>query len=356
MGIFYGKEPMKAEQNKLSDEIEIRDQSGDPFTAVWNWMLDRSDLTGMEKLVWIALKSYAGCREIRPSVQTVARRASVGIRTVQRTFDVLSRKGLIRVERRSRPDGGYATNRYILLPSSRETRKGGVGVTVAPTPDVSVTPAPDAIMTPPQVSQRHQEKIILIKDKTTTHLLPEKRSDGGDPQAVAQSEQSDGSKNNTAVVVVDEIKKLISDTPFRAFNELSLRTFIKKYGHKYVFDTLDMIIETYKQLGKPITNPGAILSIGLMRGVTSPSDYVPYHERIEKERKVKEMAEQNRVTESEKKKADEEAYNIKAAEFDALPEEDREPWLNRARATMHPLTRTSKIAVRSGAISLFRGG
>ena len=159
---------MKAEQKSHSDEIEIRDQSGDAFTAVWNWMLDRSDLTGTEKLVWIALKSYAGCREIRPSVQTVARRASVGIRTVQRTFEVLSSKGLIRVERRTRPDGGFATNRYILLPSSRETKSRGVGVTVAPTPGVMMTPAPGDILAPPQVSQWHQENIKLIKDKTTT--------------------------------------------------------------------------------------------------------------------------------------------------------------------------------------------
>jgi hypothetical protein len=136
----------------------------------------------------------------------------------------------------------------------------------------------------------------------------------------------------TTTVVVDEIKKLIINTPFRTVNEQSLRTFAKKYGVKHVFDSLDMLIETYKQIAKPVKNPGAILSIGLMRGVTPPPDYVPYHERIEKEKKAKESADQRRIAAETERKAEDEAYNRRAEQFDALPEKDREMWLNRARS------------------------
>ena len=189
-----------------------------------------------------------------------------------------------------------------------------------------------------------------------TPLLPEKRSERSIPQAVAQSDQSDGSKKDATVVVVDEIKKLIIDTPFQTVNEQSLRMFIQKYGFKYIFDTLDILIETYKQSGKPVKNPGAILSIGLMRGVTPPSDYIPYHERIEKEKKAKETAEQRRIAAEAIRKAEEDTYNRRAEQFDALPEKDREMWLSRAKSALQSVLRTSKHAVRSKAIELSSRG
>jgi hypothetical protein len=168
---------------KTDDKIEIRDQSGDPFTAVWNWLLDCRGLSGTEKLVWIALKSYAGYREIRPSVQTVARRAGVSIRTVQRTIIALTTKSLLRVERRSRPDGGFAANRYILLSPPRphyKTADEGRHQRVTSSPGVMTTPAPDDIVSPPQVSRWHQEKIKIIKNKKTTPLTPLKTESGTD--------------------------------------------------------------------------------------------------------------------------------------------------------------------------------
>jgi hypothetical protein len=131
--------------------------------------------------------------------------------------------------------------------------------------------------------------------------------------------------------------------------------FIQKYGFKYVFDTLDILIETYKQIGKPVKNPGAILSIGLMRGVTPPSDYVPYHERIEKAKKAKETAEQRRIAAETKRKAEEEAYSRKAEQFDTLRRKTGK-WLNRAKAALSSVLRTSKYAVRSTAIELCSRG
>jgi len=79
-------------------------------------------------------------------------------------------------------------------------------------------------------------------------------------------------------------------------------------------------------------------------------------ERIERERKAGEEAEIKRIAAQEKAKAEEDAYRKKSEEFDALPEEERNQWLEKARATMHSNLGNAKIATRSIAISLFRGG
>ena len=349
-------------EKNMEGEIEIRDQSGDPFTAVWNWMLERKDLTGTEKLVWIALKSYAGCPEIRPGVQTVARRAGVSIRTAQRCFEVLKKKALIRIECRTRPDGGNATNRYILLPSPR--RSGTVvGATVTSTPRCHGDTPPGVNMAPPQVSQCHPKeyKKLIIQNTSTTALTPLQSKKT--PAVVLMPKDPDRPSSpsrptqvSTAGFDIDDVNKLINGTAFQKISEQALRMFIKKFGPKSVFESLDKLIVIYKRNGRPVKDPVAVLTIALLKGIIPPSDYVPYHERIEKERKTKEMAEQKRNAASRQKKVAEDAYNNKAAEFEALPEKDREKLLNQARLTMHPSLRTSKIAARSIAMSLFRGG
>ena len=61
-----------------------------------------------------------------------------------------------------------------------------------------------------------------------------------------------------------------------------MRRLTVKYGCNYVFDSLDMLIATYRQTEKSVNNPVAILVSGLSKGVIPPLDYVPYHERTEK--------------------------------------------------------------------------
>jgi hypothetical protein len=311
------------------EEIEISDQSGEPFTAVWNWLLDSQGLTGTEKLVWIALKSYAGCREIRPSVKTLSRRAGVSTRTAQRTIDALSRKNLLRVERRSRPDGGDATNRYILLPFPKR-KGGGPGDTVTPSPGCHGDTPPGGGTSAPRMTPCHpKENIKLIKDKKTT---------------------------GEVVVDLDSIRKLVIGSPFRKISDPSLKMFIRQYGAEHLFDSLDRLIETYKLTGKKVADPMGILAVGMLRGITTPEGYLPYWERIEKNKAKKEAAERKRSEEILKRKAEQEEYLRMTALFDALPAQERDAWLERARAEMPGALRDSRYAVRSKAIELFRGG
>ncbi len=350
------------QQQGHNEEIEIRDQSGDPFTAVWNWLLDRTDMGGTEKLVWIALKSFAGFREIRPSVKAVARRASVSVRTVQRSFDVLTKKGFLRVERRSRPDGGDAANRYILLAFPPRTWKEGAGDTVTPAPRCHDDTPSGASLSSPPVTQCHpKENIELIKDKTTTSLTPllpeqrpvEKVSSG---QNFLTEPPDNSPKAPEPVVFVDDIKKLVIGTQFQKLTDQVMLNVTKRFGCKHVFDTLDVLVSIYKKSGKLVKDPVAVLITSLSKGVAPPCDYVPYHERIEKERKAREDAEKGRIAARNKIKAEEDAYRKKSEEFDALPEEERNQWLEKARATMHANLGNTKVAARNIAISLFRGG
>jgi hypothetical protein len=361
MGIFYEVEMMKAEQINISDEIEIRDQSGDPFTAVWNWMLERSDLTGTEKLVWIALKSYAGCPEIRPGVQTVARRAGVSIRTAQRCFEVLKKKALIRIEGRTRPDGGNATNRYILLPSPRKS--GTVAAAVTSSPRCHGDTPPGVNMAPPQVSQCHPKENIklIIKKTSTTPVAPQKpqKAPAVDPTPKGPDRPSSPSRPAqaaAAVFNVDDVKKLINGTAFHKISEQALQMFIKKFGSKCVFDSLDMLIVNYKRNDRPVKDPVAVLTIALLKGIFPPTDYVPYHERMENERKAKEAAELRRTAEINRRKDEEDAHRRMVERFESLPEQDREMLLNQARSTVAPVLRNFKHAVRSKAIELCSRG
>jgi hypothetical protein len=93
-----------------------------------------------------------------------------------------------------------------------------------------------------------------------------------------------------------------------------------------------------------------------MRGVTPPSEYVPYPERIEKAKKAKETAEQRKIAAETIRKAEDEAYNRRAEQFDALPEKDQEMWLHSAKAALPPVLRTRKYAIRSKAIELCSRG
>ena len=315
-------------RNRFDGEIEIRDQSGEAFTAVWNWLLESRDLTGTEKLVWIALKSYAGCSEIRPSLKTLSRRASVSRRTVQRTIDTLSKMNLLRVEPRSRPDGGDATNRYILLPFPKQ-KGGGPGDMVTPSPGCHGDTPPGVGMSPPRMTPCHpKENIKQIKDKKTT---------------------------GEVVVNLDSIKKLMIGSPFRKLSDPSLKMFIRQYGAEQLFNSLDRLIETYKITGKKVGDPMGVLAVGMLRGITTPEGYLPYWERIEKEKAAREAAERKRNEEIQKRKAEQEEYSRMIALFDALSEQERDAWLERARAEM-PALRDSKYAVKSKAIELFRGG
>ena len=286
------------------------------FTVVENWLFDRGDLGASDKLIYIVLKSWANCERIWPSHKTIARKAAVSVATVKRTLTCLMAKRLLVVE--SGKGNGGCNIYHLCGPGGKKGIPRGVA---------------------------HQELSPLAHPEVP-----------GSSQRATTNTSIKRQDITTTVVVVDDIKNLAKGTPFQRIDEQSLSKFTTKYGRKYVFDSLDMLIATYKQSEKPINNPVAILVSGLSKGVIPPFGYVPYHERVEKERKAKEVAELSQRADAEKKKAEEESYNKKLQQFDALPHPEQEKWLRRALAELSPVLRGSKRAIRSMAIELCHKG
>jgi hypothetical protein len=282
------------------------------FTVVENWLFDRGDLGAGDKLIYIVLKSWANCERIWPSHKTIARKASVSVATVKRTLTCLMTKKLLVVE--SGKGNGGCNIYHLCGPGGKEGISKGVVHRELP---------PLAHPELPGSSQRATTNTSIKRQDTTT-----------------------------TVVVVDDIKNLVKGTPFQRVDEQSLRKFATKYGCKYVFDSLDMLIATYRQSEKPVNNPVAILASGLSKGVIPPLGYVPYHERARNERKAKEASEVRQKADAENRKAEEEAFNKKIEQFDALPQPEQEKWLQRALAELSPILRGSKKAVRGMAIEL----
>ena len=289
------------------------------FTVVGNWLFDRADLGAGDKLIYIVLKSWANCENIWPSHKTIARKASVSVATVKRSLTCLMAKRLLVVESGK---GSGGCNIYHLCGPGREK---GIprGVAHRELPPVAHPELPGS-------SQRTTTNTSIKRQDTTT--------------------------TTTTVVDVDDIKNLVKSTPFQKVDEQSLKRFTTKYGCKYVFDSLDMLIATYRQSEKPINNPVAILVSSLSKGVIPPLGHVPYHERAEKERKAKAVAELRQRTDAEKRKAEEEAFNKKLEQFDSLPHPEQEKWLQRALAELSPVLKGSKKAIRSMAIELCSNG
>ncbi len=282
------------------------------FTVVENWLFDLGDLSAGDKLIYIVLKSWANCERIWPSHKTIARKASVSVATVKRTLACLMGKKLLVVE--SGKGNGGCNIYHLCGPGGEKSLPRGVAHRELP---------PLAHPELPGSSQRATTNTSIKRQNTTT-----------------------------TVVVVDDIINLVKGTPFQKVDEQSLRKFAAKYSCNYVFDSLDMLIATYRQSEKPVNNPVAILASRLSKGVIPPFGYVPYHERAENERKAKEAAELRQRAETEKRKAEEEAFNNKIEQFNALPQQEQEKWLQRALAELSPVLRGSKKAVRGMAIEL----
>lgn len=285
------------------------------FTVVENWLFDRGDLGVGDKLIYIVLKSWANCERIWPSHKTIARKASVSVATVKRTLIYLMAKKLLVVE--SGKGNGGCNIYHLCGPGGEKSIPRGVAHRELP---------PVAHPELPGSSQRATTKTSLKRQDTTT------------------------------TVVVDHIKNLVKSTPFQSVDEQSLRKFTTKYGCNNVFDSLDMLIATYRQSEKPVNNPVAILASGLSKGVIPPLGFVPYHERAENERKAKAAAELRQRANAEWRKAEEEAFNKKIEQFDALPHPEQEKWLKRAFAELSPVLRGSKKAIRGMAIELCSKG
>ena len=95
----------------MTEEIEIRDRRNGQWAWVNNSVIADPHLTPAEKVTYMALATFAGYQEIKPSVPDLATRCSVSIRTVRMAIKRLEEVGYLQVDRRN----DYSPSKYSLL-------------------------------------------------------------------------------------------------------------------------------------------------------------------------------------------------------------------------------------------------
>lgn len=104
------------------------------FAIVPTYWLETESLTPADRMVLVALSSFADeggyCW---PSVASLARRSGSSERTVQYSLKRLAELGAIRIEERTREEGGQTSNAYWLLgfdkePGVQPLHRGGAAI------------------------------------------------------------------------------------------------------------------------------------------------------------------------------------------------------------------------------------
>ena len=85
------------------------------WTAMPNWMLRDSTLSGNAKLVYLSISSRIGLPNNNPSHATIAVDASCSVATVKRALVELRDRGMIAWEPRNDGKGGQLSNNYRIL-------------------------------------------------------------------------------------------------------------------------------------------------------------------------------------------------------------------------------------------------
>jgi hypothetical protein len=324
---------MNANNDNTNASIEISDQSGESFTAVWNWFLDREDLSNNEKMIWIALKSYAGYQEIRPSIMSISKRASVSVRTTQRTLSSLAEKQIIHVDPRADVKGCPLPNRYTLLPLKQQvlTKKDKAGgwCQADTTPGVNLTPDID--------------RFYITKLNTTT--TPRKNE-----SATGQAGGDAGPEHGRR----DSIKQNLEATILAAADIGSIMRAAKKFNRTgddiaLIIDVLD---QQYRKSHRSIDDPTGLVVAALRDGITPPENYVSksQREKLSLERQI--SAKQKADNEQLVREAEDAVYKTAEAEFDSLSDDRREEIFSQARAKLPLTLRESKRALKTFAIQM----
>ena len=84
----------------------------------------KQSLSPVELKIYSCLASHAGANgQCYPSRKQIAQECHVSITTVYRTIYQLKRKGVLRIDTQTRPNGGTRQNLYTLLPLSEQEQE-----------------------------------------------------------------------------------------------------------------------------------------------------------------------------------------------------------------------------------------
>lgn len=102
-------------------EVTAKKSPRDGFTMVWNAFLDNEELNQYEKLVFIAIKSFADNKTNKafPSLTTISRVTGTSISQVRRSIAHMEELGILTIEHRRSKELGNMKNLYTLRDSKQ---------------------------------------------------------------------------------------------------------------------------------------------------------------------------------------------------------------------------------------------
>lgn len=95
--------------------FRVEDKRAKNFTIVENEVIDSSELTPAEKMVYITLCRFAYHDKCHPSTATIAELAGISRRAVFRAINKLCELGLIEKRRRKTKESGNTSNVYTIV-------------------------------------------------------------------------------------------------------------------------------------------------------------------------------------------------------------------------------------------------
>lgn len=177
------------------NKIKLEDKRIKNFTMVENEVIDSSDLSSTEKLVYIILCRFAWHGECFPSFATIAERAGISRRHAVRVINALCEKGLLEKQKQKKNKGNFCSNAYTIIgiqkrASDVTTREGGSDM-MSPGVVTSCHQGSD-IMSPEEYyfKNTHLEEYILTCDSATS----ESQLDQKPPEETSTKEPSEEQK------------------------------------------------------------------------------------------------------------------------------------------------------------------
>ena len=134
---------------------------------VWE-NVHRTDLRPAQIVLLLALADYADDQgRSWPSVPTLARKTNQSERGVRRGLKKLAEDGYIEIVERRRHDGSYASNIYVLHPSSAWARRGDDGPPETNEAEPEAKPEDDFVRTPCQIVSTPPDKLSVPPDNVS---------------------------------------------------------------------------------------------------------------------------------------------------------------------------------------------
>jgi hypothetical protein len=283
------------------DEIVIVDETNEGFTLVGKWILDLQ-IRSTPKMVFIALKSFAGYSEIRPSIRTVARRAGCSRSTTKRSIQILEQKKLVHVMMGKRPDGGTGANIYVLQNPDKD-------------PLIQIEPGVNL-----NLAQVHEEPGA----RSTVNLQYYKHNNI--------------KKHNSARVCGESLNEILTGV-FSKIDRTWLQSLIQKSKRpaKDVARDIDRLCWQYQRSQEKVRTPEALIRQAIKEGWAEPSEYIPLDERKRRIRESEAVSSLAKAREHAHEDEQERLWAAATERFRKLPDSEKKeyieryPWLSSER-------------------------